>query len=117
MKEGPGALATALGLALALALSALPAGAADTSKVDAATRQVERGAHKMGQGKVGEGVEETAKGIGNTIVEGAKFTGEKFKEAGRAAEAPAKDAGDKAGDGLSSFGRSVTNFFRTLFSN
>jgi hypothetical protein len=117
MRQGPGALAGALGVALILALIPSPAWAADTSKVDAATRQVERGAQKMGQGEVGEGVEETAKGIGNTIVEGAKFTGEKFKEAGRAAETPAKAAGDKAGDGAGSFGQAVKNFFRTLFTN
>ena len=59
-----------------LAWSALPAAAADDSKVNAATRQVESGAKKIGQGKVGEGVEETAKGIGHTVVEGAPFTGE-----------------------------------------
>lgn len=117
MRQGPSAVARGLGLALSLALAPLPARGADTSKVDAATRQVERGAHKIGQGQVGEGVEETAKGIGNTIVEGAKFTGEKFKEAGRAAEAPAKNAGSKTGEGASSFGQSVKNFFRTLFTN
>jgi hypothetical protein len=34
----------------------------------------------MGDGKVGPGVKETAKGIGNTIVEGAKYSGENIKE-------------------------------------
>ena len=67
-------------LALAVAVAAGPAGAADKSKVDKATQRVEQGAKQIGQGKVGEGVKETAKGIGNTVVEGAKFSGETIKE-------------------------------------
>src|SRR5712692_6923384 len=75
-----------------LAWSPLPVMAADDAKVNAATRQVETGAKKIGQGKIGEGVEETAKGVGNTVVEGARFTGEKLKESGQAAEPQAKSA-------------------------
>ena len=41
---------------------------------------------------VGTGVEETAKGVGHTVSEGAKYTGEKFKESGKAAEPEAKSA-------------------------
>ena len=100
-----------------LAWSALPAVAADDSKVNAATRQVESGAKKIGQGKVGEGVEETAKGVGNTVVEGAKFTGEKFRESGKAAEPQAKSAWANARDGAVAFGYSVKNFFQRLFTN
>ena len=100
-----------------LALGLTPALAADTTKVDAATKQVETGAKKIGDGKIGEGVEETAKGIGNTVVEGAKFTGEKFKEAAKAAEPPAKSTWENVKDGASSFGSSVKNFFTKLFSN
>jgi hypothetical protein len=58
----------------------MSAGAADKTKVDQATKQVENGAKQMGDGKVGPGVKETAKGIGNTIVEGAKYSGENIKE-------------------------------------
>jgi hypothetical protein len=94
-----------------------PTRAADETKVNAATRQVETGAKKIGQGKVGEGVEETAKGIGHTVVEGAKFTGEKFKEAGKAAEPEAKKTGTSLRDGAVSFGQSVKNFFSRLFGN
>ena len=65
---------------LAAALSCGPAGAADKAKVDAATQQVQQGARQIGQGSVGTGVKETAKGIGNTIVEGAKFSGQTIKE-------------------------------------
>lgn len=101
----------------AFALVLTPVFAADSTKVDKATKQVESGAKKIGDGKVGQGVEDTAKGIGNTVVEGAKFTGEKFKEAGKAAEPPAKSTWDNVKDGASSFGRSVKNFFTTLFSN
>jgi hypothetical protein len=96
-------------------LPALPAGAADDSKVRAATGQVESGAKKIGDGKVADGVEQTAKGIGNTVVEGAKYTGEKLKESGKAAEPQAKSAWQNARDGAVSFGHSVKNFFTTLF--
>lgn len=58
-----------------LAGSALPAHAADDTKVKAATEQVQSGARKLGDGEIGSGTKETAKGIGNTIVEGAKYSG------------------------------------------
>lgn len=102
---------------LLLAGSVAPALAADESKVKAATRQVETGAKKIGEGKIGDGVEQTAKGIGNTVVEGAKFGGEKIKESGKAAEPSAKSAWQNVKAGATSFGRSVKNFFSTLFSN
>ena len=66
--------------------------AADDSKVKEATGHVESGAKKIHEGKIGEGVEETAKGVGHTVTEGAKYSGEKVKEAGKAAEPPAKSA-------------------------
>lgn len=91
--------------------------ATDDSKVKAATEQVERGAKKIPDGKIGEGVEETAKGIGNTVSEGAKYSGEKLKEAGKAAEPPAKTAWGNARDSAVGFGRSVKGFFTNLFSN
>jgi hypothetical protein len=111
--------------ALVLGLG-LPAVAADDSRVKAATRQVETGAKKIGEGKIGQGVEETAKGIGATVVEGAKFTGEKIKEggdkvgdraraAGREAAPPAKSAWQHVRDGAVDFGTSVKNFFGRLF--
>ena len=100
-----------------LAWSPFPLMAADDTRVNAATRQVESGAKKIGQGKIGEGVEETAKGIGNTVVEGAKFTGEKFRESGQAAEPHAKSAWANARDSAVAFGHSVKNFFSRLFTN
>jgi hypothetical protein len=100
-----------------LVWSTTPALSADESKVNSATRQVETGAKKIGQGEVGDGVKETAKGIGNTVVEGAKFTGEKFKEAGKAAEPEAKNTWSNVKDGAVSFGSSVKNFFQKLFTN
>jgi len=110
-----------LGLVMAFAfpLTLLGSGfsiAADDSKVKAATEQVERGAKKIPDGKIGEGVGETAKGIGNTVTEGAKYSGEKLKEAGKAAEPPARTAWSDARDGAVSFGHSVKGFFTTLFS-
>ena len=55
--------------------------AADDSKVKAATNQVEQGAKKIPKGKVGEGVKQTGKGVGKTVTEGAKYSGQKVKEA------------------------------------
>ena len=89
--------------------------AADDSKVKAATEQVERGAKKIPDGKIGAGVEETAKGVGNTAVEGAKYSGEKLKEAGKAAEPPAKSAWGNARDGAAGVGHTVKTFFTNLF--
>ena len=107
----------AIAVLAVVTLTVTPAFAADESRVKAATGQVESGAKKIGSGQVGEGVEQTAKGIGKTVEEGAKFTGEKFKEAGRAAEPEAKSAGRNVRDGAVSFGQSVKNFFTRLFSN
>ena len=55
--------------------------AADTSQVAPATKQVESGTKQ-----VGHGVEQTAKGVGNTVVEGAKVTGQTLQEAGKSAQ-------------------------------
>jgi hypothetical protein len=63
-----------------VALSWTVAGAADKSKVDGATKQVERGAKQIGQGQVGPGTKEMFTGVGRTIAEGAKFSGENIKE-------------------------------------
>ena len=91
--------------------------AADDSKVKAATRQVEEGAKTIGDGKVGTGAEETAKGVGNTVVEGAKYSGEKLKESAKAAEPQAKDAWSSFKDSANAFGTSVKNFVTRLFGN
>ena len=53
-------------LVYALAVTG-PVVAADESKLDDAKRQVESGA-----ATAGEGIKETARGVGNTVVEGAK---------------------------------------------
>jgi len=101
----------------ALVVTATPAAAADASKVKAATKQVDEGAHKIGTGKIGPGIEETAKGIGHTIVEGSKFTGEKLKESGKAAEPPAKGAWANFKEGAAGLGQSVKSFFSKLSGN
>jgi hypothetical protein len=74
------ALWVAPALVAVAVLSCGAAGAADKTKVDQATKQVEQGAKQIGHGYVGPGVKQTAKGIGNTMVEGAKFSGENIKE-------------------------------------
>ncbi|MGH7315145.1 MAG: hypothetical protein ACREJS_02685 [Candidatus Rokuibacteriota bacterium] len=94
-----------------------PAQAADRKDVDAATQQVERGAQQIGQGQVLEGAGETAKGIGNTIVEGAKYSGQKLAEAGKAAGPEAKTAWDRTKEGAVAFGSSVRDFFVDLFGD
>jgi len=63
-----------------VALSSGAAGAADKTKVDRATGRVEQGAKQIGQGELGPGFKEFFVGIGFTIVEGAKFTGETIGE-------------------------------------
>jgi hypothetical protein len=103
---------------LTLVLAAFQPGplmAADSTEVNAATRQVERGANQIGQGKVLEGAGETAKGIGNTVVEGAKYTGQKFGDAGQAAAPAAKTAWERTKEGTGAFGTSVREFFTSLF--
>src|SRR5262249_15267891 len=68
------------GFLAALALCCGTAGAADKSKVDQATKRVQRGAKQIGQGQIGPGFKELFTGIGHTIVEGAKWSGENVKE-------------------------------------
>jgi hypothetical protein len=89
--------------------------AADTKPVDAATQQVELAAQQIRQGQVLVGAGELAKGIGNTIVEGAKFTGQRLAEAGRAAGPDAKTAWERTKEGTAAFGSSVRDFFVDLF--
>jgi hypothetical protein len=63
-----------------VALSCGAAAAADKTKVDQATKRVEQGAKQIGQGQVGPGFKEMFTGIGHTVVEGAKFSGQNIKE-------------------------------------
>ena len=106
MKRHAAAIAA---MACVAVLGAAPARAADTSAVDDAARRVERGAKTTG-----EGIKETAKGVGQTVAEGARTTGEKLKEAGRAGKPEAKSAWAHIKDGAASFGHSVKNFFKGL---
>jgi hypothetical protein len=99
-----------------LAGTAAPVAAADDAKVKAATRRVERGGKMIGAGKVGQGIEETAKGVGDTVVEGAKFSGNKLKASGKAAEPAAKGAWGSFKQSANAFGASVKRFFARLFS-
>jgi hypothetical protein len=91
--------------------------AADDSTVKAGTKQVESGVKQIPDGKIGAGVEETARGIGHTVSAGATYSGEKLKEAWTAAEPPAKSAWGNARAGAVDFGRSVKAFFTNLFSH
>jgi len=100
---------------VALLAVAGPAAAADDSKVKAANNQVESGAKKIGHGQVGDGVEQTAKGVGNTVAEGAKYSGEKLKESGKAAEPEAKSSWHHLKQTATSVGGTVKTFFTRLF--
>ncbi len=99
-----------------LAASVATGVAADDAKVKAATRRVERGGKLIGAGKVGAGIEETAKGVGGTVVEGAKYSGNKLKASGKAAEPTAKSAWGNFKQSATTFGTSVKRFFARLFS-
>jgi hypothetical protein len=99
-----------------LAGSVVPVPAADDAKVKAATRRVERGGKMIGAGKVGKGLEETAKGVGDTVVQGAKLSGNKLKASGKAAEPAAKGAWSSFKQSANAFGVSVKRFFARLFS-
>jgi hypothetical protein len=63
-----------------VALACGTAEAADKTKVDRATRQVDQGAKQIGRGEVGPGFKQMFTGIGHTIVEGAKFSGNTIGE-------------------------------------
>src|SRR5262249_44145915 len=63
-----------------LAGSVLPARAAGAKKGKAATPRGQLGGRPVGDGKLGPGFEQTFKGVGNTIVEGAKYSGHTIKD-------------------------------------
>jgi len=86
--------------------------AANTSKGDSATHQVESGTKPTGQG-----IEQMAKGLGHTVAEGAKRTGEKIQEAGKEAQPQVKNAWEKVKDGAESAGVGVKNVFQKLFGH
>jgi hypothetical protein len=61
-------------------LAAGSAGAADKTKVDEQTTRIEHGAKQIGQGEVGAGFKELFSGVGHTVVEGAKYSGQTMGE-------------------------------------
>ncbi|HZP35913.1 MAG TPA: hypothetical protein VFE48_05395 [Methylomirabilota bacterium] len=95
---------------LALFALAAPAGAADDTKAREGAAQVQSGARQVGQGAV-----ETAKGIGKTVAGGAETARDRIRDAGRAAEPEAQSAWSRTKEGAVSFGRSVKDFFTSLF--
>jgi hypothetical protein len=108
-----GAVIVFMGMfSLLLPTPALPA---DDAKVKEGMARVERGAKKIPSSEIGDGVKETAKGVGTTVVEGAKYSGDKLKDAGHATAEPAKGAWGHARDGAVGVGRSVKSFFTSLF--
>jgi hypothetical protein len=63
-----------------VALACGTVGAADKAQVDQATKRVEQGAKQIGQGQLGPGFKGMFAGIGHTIVEGAKYSGNTIGE-------------------------------------
>jgi hypothetical protein len=59
---------------VAVAVSAGSAGAADKAKVNQATQRVEEGARSIGYGEFGDGFKDLFVGLGQTIVEGTKYS-------------------------------------------
>jgi hypothetical protein len=114
MKRLGSAIAFVVMSSLLVPTSAAPA---DDAKVKEGMSQVEGGAKKIPSSQIGDGVKETAKGIGTTVSEGAKYSGEKLKDAGQATEAPAKSAWGHVRDGAIGVGHSVKTFSTNLFSN
>jgi len=97
--------------AVVLLAAVVSAGWAEDTKQ--ATNQVVTGAKK-----VGEGVEQTAKGIGKTVTEGAKEAGDRLKTAGEDAKPvgdrlhdSAKGFGEALLDGMKYVGRTIHDFF------
>ena len=88
-----------LAIAAVLGFAPLPAPAADRGPGDAAAQQVERGANQIGQG----------------VMEGAKYTGPRLGEAGKAAAPEAKTAWERTKEGEVAFGSSVREFVGSLF--
>ncbi len=105
-------LAMVLAVLMCFGLSGHFAYAADTSKVEPATKQVEHSAQQVGQG-----VERTAKGVGNTVVEGAKVTGQTLQKAEKSAQPQVENAWNKVRNGAEAAGASVNNFFHRLFGH
>jgi hypothetical protein len=66
--------------AVVVVLSCGPVDAADKTKVDQATQRVSEGARQIGQGDLGPGFKDLFVGIGHTIFEGAKFSGNTIGE-------------------------------------
>ena len=95
-----------LGPLLSILLVNGPAFAADESN---GVQQIEGGARP-----IGGGVEEAAKGIGTTVVHGAKTADERLTTAENAAEPAAKRVWSEATNAAVSFGHSVRNFFSKL---
>jgi len=62
-----------------MALAYGTVGAADKTKADRVTKRVEQGAKQIGQGRIGPGFKKMFTGIGHTIVEGAKYSGQNIK--------------------------------------
>ena len=78
-------LSVAFACVAVMTLSCGPADAADKTKVNEATQRVGEGARSIGYGEFGDGFKDLFVGLGQTVVEGTKYSavsiGEFFKRA------------------------------------
>jgi gas vesicle protein len=84
--------------------------AEDTVHKDTATNQISRGAQQVGQG-----ITETAREVGNTVVESVKRTGETLRQAGETVVPEAQNAWEQVRDGATTMSRKVGTFLERLF--
>jgi hypothetical protein len=83
--------------------------------LDAATGQVKAGASQIGSGQVLAGAGEMGKGVGNTVVEGAKVTGRGIARVGQVAGYGIKTGWDVSFDAVVDASDATARFFQGLF--
>ena len=89
-------------------------GAESAGGLDAATGQVKTGASQIGEGQVLNGAGEMTKGVGKTIVEGAKVTGRGLSRAGQVAGFGIRTAWDTSFDATVDATDATVGFFKRL---
>ena len=99
-----------LAVLMGLGLSGHLAYAVDPSQGGSVTKQVESGARQVGQG-----IAQMARGVGNTVVEGARVAGQRLQETEKSAQPQMGHAWDQVKDGAEAARASVQHFFRRLF--
>jgi len=82
--------------------------------LDAATGQVKAGASMVGAGQIWDGTGEVTKGVGSTIVEGAKATGRQLSRAGEIAGYGIRTGWNTSFDAVVDVTDATVGFFKSL---